>query len=288
MMKKLKAELGIDDTFTKVRNTKKKFSTIKDNIPLIENYNMMADLMFLPTDAFGFKYALVVVDLADDSFDIQELKSKDANVVLKGLKKIFTRPYIKKPYASLTTDAGTEFRGVFQDYLFDESIYHKTTKIGRHQQLANIDNLIRQISGLLIGLSNKEEMKTGKVSKAWVKHLPKIRKKLNELRVKELPDDFTEFDYPTISTRTNGNGKLAKIIPQKYKIGDYVHIKLDVPTDVNGKKLSGKFREGDLRYDSKPRKVTRVLYYSGNVLHRYLVEGITNASYSDDQMFKAS
>jgi hypothetical protein len=283
-MKKLKAELKIDDTFTKVRNTKKKFSTVKDNIPLIENYNMMADLMFLPTDKFGYKYALVVVDLADDSFDIQELKNKDANVVLKGLKKIFTRPYIKKPYASLTTDAGTEFRGVFQDYLFDESIYHKTTRVGRHQQLANIDNLIRQISSLIIGLSNKEEMKTGKDSKTWVKHLPIIRKKLNEIRVKELPEDFRDFDYPTINTRTNEN----KIIPQKYKVGDYVYIKLDVPTNVNGKKLSGKFREGDMRYDSNPRKVTRVLYYSGNVLHRYLVEGITNASYSDDQMFKAS
>jgi hypothetical protein len=283
-MKKLKAELKIDDTFTKVRNTKKKFSTVKDNIPLIENYNMMADLMFLPTDKFGYKYALVVVDLADDSFDIQELKNKDANVVLKGLKKIFTRPYIKKPYASLTTDAGTEFRGVFQDYLFDESIYHKTTRVGRHQQLANIDNLIRQISSLIIGLSNKEEMKTGKVSKTWVKHLPMIRKKLNEIRVKELPEDFRDFDYPTINTRTNDN----KIIPQKYKVGDYVYIKLDVPTNVNGKKLSGKFREGDMRYDSNPRKVTRVLYYSGNVLHRYLVEGITNASYSDNQMFKAS
>jgi hypothetical protein len=43
-----------------------------------------------------------------------------------------------------------------------------------------------------------------------------------------------------------------------------------------------------MRYDSNPRKVTRVLYYSGNVLHRYLVEGITNASYSDDQMFKVT
>lgn len=288
MMKKLKVELGIDDTFTKVRNKKKKFSTVKDNIPLIENYNMMADLMFLPTDAFGYKYALVVVDLADDSFDIQPLKTKTPDATLKGLKKMFEREYIKKPYASLTTDAGTEFRGVFQDYLFNESIYHKTTRVGRHQQLSNIDNLIRQISGLLIGLANKEEKKTGKVSKVWVKHLPMVREKLNEIRTKELPDDYRDFDYPTISIRTNGNDKLAKIIPQKYKVGDYVHVVSDVPLDVNSNKLSGRRRQGDLRFDPQVRKVTRVLLYTGNALHRYLVSGITNASYTDNEMFKAS
>lgn len=285
MMKKLKAELGIDDTFTKVRNKKNKFSNVKDNIPLVEDYNMMADLMILPTDTFGYKYALVVVDLANDEFDIEPLKSKTASATLKGLKKMFTRDYIKKPYASLTTDAGGEFKEEFQDYLYNESIYHKTTRVGRHQQLANIDSLIRQISGLLIGLSNKKELETGKVSKTWVKHLPMIREKLNKVRIKTLPVDIREFDYPTISTRTNGNDKLAKIIPQKYKVGDYVHIKLDIPTDVNGKKLSGKFREADMRFDSKPRKVTRILYYTGGARHRYLVEGVSNASYTDNQMF---
>ena len=218
MMKKLKASLGIDDTFTKVRNKKKQFNNIKDNIPLIEHYNYMADLVFLPTDKFGYKFLLVVVDLADDEFDVEPLKHKDADAVLKGFKNMFKRGYIKKPYASLTTDAGTEFRGVFQDYLFNESIYHKTTRVGRHKQLGNIDGLIRQITSLLVGLSNKQEKKTGKVSKTWVEYLPVVRDKLNAVRVKKLPDDFTRFDYPSVTTRTND--KLAKIIKQKYKVGD--------------------------------------------------------------------
>ena len=284
MMKKLKQELGIDETFTKVRNKKKKYNNIKDNIPLIENYNMMADLMILPTDKFGYKYALVIVDLADDSFDIQELKSKTPDAVLKGLKKVFTRPYIKKPYASLTTDAGTEFRGVFQDYLYNESIYHKTTRVGRHKQLSSVDNLIRQISSLLIGLANKQERKTGKVSKAWVKYLPKVRKELNKVRTKELPDDYTRFDYPVPSTRTND--KLSKIIPQKFKKGDMVHVALDRPQDMLGNNLTGSFRTGDLRYDPTPRKIIRVLYYTGNALHRYMVDGITDASYADDELLQ--
>ena len=283
MMKKLKADLGIDETFTKVRNKKKKFNNVKDNIPLIEHYNYMADILFLPTDAFGYKYALVVVDLANDEFDIQELKHKNANATLKGFEKMFNRDYIKKPYASITTDAGTEFRGEFQDYLYNESIYHKTTRVGRHKQLGNIDNLIRQISSLLIGLANKQEQKTGKISKAWVKHLPIIRKELNKVRVKELPDDFTEVDYPSPSTR----GNLNKIIKQKFKVGDEVHVALDNPTNVHGVKQSGSFRTGDLRYDPKPRTIKRVLYFTSGALHRYMVSGITDASYTDDELFKA-
>jgi len=283
MLKALKQELGVDSTFTKVRNKKKKYNDVKSNIPMAENFNMMADIAFMPTDKFGYKYALVVVDLADDSFDIQELKQKTADATLKGFKKMFDRGYIKKPHFSITTDAGTEFRGEFQDYLFNESIYHKTTRVGRHRQLSNIDNLIKQINGLIIGLANKDEKRTGKVSKTWVKHLPMIREKINKIRTKELPDDWTRFDYPAISTRSHD--KISKTMPQKFKVGDIVHVALDSPQDINGNKLSGSFREGDMRWDSKPRKITRVLMYSGNNLYRYMVSDITNASYTDDELF---
>ena len=110
-----------------------------------------------------------------------------------------------------------------------------------------------------------------------------IREKINKIRTKELPDDWTRFDYPAISTRSHD--KISKIMPQKFKVGDIVHVALDSPQDVNGNKLSGSFREGDMRWDSKPRKITRVLMYSGNNLYRYMVSDITNASYTDDELF---
>ena len=54
LMNNLKTRLGIHDKLTKIRPTQKLFSKIKDNIPLHENYNFMADLMFLPNDS-GYK-----------------------------------------------------------------------------------------------------------------------------------------------------------------------------------------------------------------------------------------
>jgi hypothetical protein len=138
------------------------------------------------------------------------------------LLKMFKRDYIKKPYASITTDEGSEFMKEFAKYMFDESIYHKTTRPGRHKQLGNIDNLIKQISSLLVGLANKKELETGKISKQWVKHLPLIREKLNEIRKKKLPDDYTRFDYPAI--RTIQDNKLGKPIKQVFNVNDMVHV----------------------------------------------------------------
>jgi len=48
----------------------------------------------------GNKYILVIIDLATNEFDIEPLKFKSAEDVLKGSKKIFI------PYASIRTDNG--------------------------------------------------------------------------------------------------------------------------------------------------------------------------------------
>jgi hypothetical protein len=161
-MNNLRALLGINDKLTKIHTAPKRFSKVKDNIPLHEDFNYMADLMFMPTDKFGYKYMLVVVDLASDEFDIQELKSKTPEHILKAFKLIFDRPYLNKPEYSITTDAGSEFQGVFKKWLYDESIFHKITSVGRHKQLGNIDSLIRQLSSLFIGIANEEEKKQTK------------------------------------------------------------------------------------------------------------------------------
>jgi hypothetical protein len=199
---------------------------------------------------------------------------------------MFDRKYLNKPYASITTDQGTEFSGVFNDYLYDESIFHKVTKPGRHQQLGNIDSLIKQLGRLFNGLMNKQEMKTGKVSKAWVKYIPVVRDGLNKARLKKLPDNYDEYEYPPLDLPTDKKGKIIK---NKYKIGDHVHVALDKPESVLGKKQTGtKFRTGDARFDSKARKIIKVLYYNRKNTYRYLVQGIKNVSYAESDMFLAS
>jgi IS30 family transposase len=149
--KQLEKDLGIDKTFTKIRKKQKVFNSIKLETNPNPNYNDMVDLLHLPTTSKGYKYLLVVVDLANNHFDMQELKSKSSSETLDALKTIFKRKYIKKPYASITSDGGTEFKGDFQMYLYNNNIYHKTAMPYRHKQLANVERLNRALGSFLNG-----------------------------------------------------------------------------------------------------------------------------------------
>jgi hypothetical protein len=134
---------------------------------------------------------------------------------------------------------------------------------------------------------NKQEMKTGKISKAWVKYIPIVRDGLNKARLKKLPNNYDDdYEYPPLTLPIDKKGNIIK---KKYKIGDHVHIGLDRPESVLGKKQTGtKFRTGDNRFDPKVRAITKVLYYNGKNTYRYLVEGIKNVSYAESDMFLAN
>jgi len=111
-MKNLKTLLGINERFTKVIQADKTFTKVKDNVPLIKNYNFMMDVLHLPTDKFGYNKLLVCVDLATDEFDIQPMKGETSEEVLKAFIKMFSRGYIKLPYSSISTDGGSSFKSV--------------------------------------------------------------------------------------------------------------------------------------------------------------------------------
>ena len=104
-------------------------------------------------------------DLYNNDFDIEPIKTKEPKEVLEAMKTMFKRKYIKKPYASIRTDAGTEFQGVFHKYLFDESMLHRIAIPNRHQQLANVENVNRQLGRLFNGYMNNKEEQTGRVYK---------------------------------------------------------------------------------------------------------------------------
>jgi hypothetical protein len=53
----------------------------------------MADLLELPETKKGFKYLLVVVDLATDEFDIEPMTNNKSLTVVDAMKRIFKRKY---------------------------------------------------------------------------------------------------------------------------------------------------------------------------------------------------
>jgi hypothetical protein len=125
----------------------------------------MADLIEMPETKNENKYILVIVDLATNEFDIEALKNKSAEDVLEGSKKIVKRSYLKIPFASIRTDNGKEFKGVFDKFCNDNNIFHKVNIENRHSQLANVDSLCNQLERLFNGYMNHKEEETGKVYK---------------------------------------------------------------------------------------------------------------------------
>ena len=274
-MDKLIKKLKIDETYTKAPK-QKVFNKVKDNVPHVEDYNFMADLLLLPETKKGFKYLLVVVDLGNDDFDIEPLKNKDSKSVLTGFTNMFKRPYIKKPYASIRTDAGPEFKDEFHKYLYDNSIMHKVAEPNRHQQLANVESLNKQLGRLFNGYMNYKEKETNKVYKEWDDVISIVRKDLNEYRKKPTKNRFTEI-YP-----------VPEFVEPKYKVGDLVYYKLNwAESQLGIKQPTPNFRMGDVRYRTIPTKIIKILHYSGKVPIRYLLNGKPNVSYAESELLPA-
>lgn len=295
--KDLLNELNINEKFNKRPKKEKVYTHVKDGIPLIEGYNYMADILYLPIAKFGFKYLLTMVDLATDKFDMEALKDKDSQVVLNAMLKIFKRGILKQPEYSIKTDNGSEFKGVFHWWLFKHDILQKYGLPYRHNQLANIEALNGQLSRLIHGYLNAKDEKNKKNNTNWIDILSIIRDKLNKIRVKKLPDDpykhiYQSFNpYKEKEIKDKKTGLITKEyveIKPKFKIGDMVHRKLEIPYNALGHKQNTlNFRVGDYTFSKETYRIKLVSYLGGDIPYRYVLDGIPNVSYTTTELMKA-
>jgi hypothetical protein len=301
-MNELQEALGISGKqkiFTKTIQKPKYYNKVKDNTLLKENYNFMADLLFLPKTKKGFQYLFVIVDLATDEFDYEPLKEKSSSEIVKAIYSIDKRPYIKINFdrgQSIRTDSGKEFEGSFGKWMYQHSILHRIAQPNRHIQVANVERLNGILGTLFNGYMNSIEEKTGKPYKEWTDKLDFIREKLNKIRKKKLPDNIFTYIYPEWNAfkvlfnkkyvkkkETETEPRYEEIKP-KYKVGDLVYVVLETPEDALGNKQPGLFRNGDYRLTKEPHKITKLLYYHGPPYYRYIVSTFKGVSYQEAEL----
>ena len=245
---------------------KKPIPDKKDNMPhypeFVKNWYHQADLLFLPTDN-NYKYALVVVDVGSRATDARPLKTKESSEIIKAFKSIYQVKYLIAPHL-ISVDSGSEFKGDVGKYLETITVHVKTALPGRHRQQAFVERKNRDIGAKLNERMLGEELLTGDHSMAWVDDLPIVIKHINDhakmnndkklIRRKLFPNDYSKpKDYL-------GNADALKLLTQ----GTKVRAILDAPKDfVDGKRLHGKFREGDIRFDLKPRTIVKTLIAPG-------------------------
>ena len=272
-------KLKIDETFTNPRKQKRiKYDTVKDSIVPKEDYAFQTDLLMLPKTKKDFRYLLVIVDLWSDEVDAEPLKTKTPVEVLKAIKTIFKRPHLNKPY-HIKSDAGTEFQGVVKTYFYDNSIVHAVALPGRHKQMGNVENTNKLLSRFLMTYLSNKERELNKAYNEWTDILSNVIKEINIIRKRPNGDPFAPHKPANMKLIEN----------QKYKIGDLVYRKLDIPKNSlnNFEKSDPKFRMGDLRFDiHEPKKIKYVDYTPNNV--RYIINGYNNVSYTEDELMPAN
>ena len=210
-----------------------------------------ADLLFMPTGAFGYKYILVIVDAHTKKCDAEAIKDKLSSTVMKALIKIYKRGIVKESKI-LSIDGGTEFKDKFETYCKKNNIILKVAHTNRHRQQSLVEAKNKIIGSNLLNLLNHKELDTGKYSKDWTKHLRPLISLINDNLPKPKTDEI--FPEPLLSKNANNNILLP--------IGTKVRIQLDVSKDITNKRLIGS-RSADIRWSRNILEIENFILKAG-------------------------
>jgi hypothetical protein len=267
-------KLGIDEFYTKSDTKQRKYNKFINGIVPEPNFNYMSDLIQLPTTSKGFKWLLVVMDLATNLFDVEPMQNKTAVSTLEAFKNIIKRKILILPEISLKSDGGSEFKSVFNQYLVDHGIWHKISQAYNHKQQAPVEGLNNTIARLLVNYMNDKTLELGKDYVNWDDILLQIRIEVNAYRKHDLNKlkQYQSEHYfdPDIAGKAD------------YKVGDYVYFKVNRPIDIHGdiQADSTRFRRGDRIYSLETRQIVDILYFHDKPYYRYKLFEMPNVSYS--------
>ncbi len=159
----------------------------------------------------------------------------------------------------MEVDAGGEFKGETAKYLKGLNIWVRVAKVSRHRQQALVERRNQTIAKALFFRMAQQELLTGEESREWVEDLPKLIKLLNKRKIKPRQ----------ISSDPVCEGDSCNVLDT----GTKVRVALDYPINaVTEKRLHGKFRTTDLRWNPEIRTIKEVLI-KPNSPPLYLLDG---------------
>jgi len=213
-----------------------------------ENATQQADLCEMPVDPKGFHYFLVVVEISRRRIDSEPLKDKTANSILNAFIRLYKRGRIQPPTHRLETDSGTEFTNeqVRNFFLNSIGVLMRFGEPDRHRQQSFAERAIQAIQEPLLKRMTAQELKTGVTSAEWSEDFHDIVRKVDENWQRDpskIPEGPPKIDKDTV------------LLPE----GTHVRTRLYEPISVLGKKLHGKFRTGDIRWNPEIRTIKKLI-----------------------------
>ena len=230
-----------------------------------------ADLLELPQDPDGSRYALVVVDLGTRRVAARPLAVKTAAATKQALQHIYDNDPVLKPPQRMEVDAGREFAGAFKTYLDRAGTVVRYGEPGRHRQQALVESVNGILGRAIWIFQSGREMRSGRPDRRWADKLPEFVEAINE-ELERLPPDPAAPDLPPPANAMDA----ALLAP-----GTVVRRRLepDRGQDVLGNALQGRRRAGDPTYEPRTRKIEDIVLRPG-MSPRYVLEGLPHVSYA--------
>jgi hypothetical protein len=245
------------------------------------NYKQMMDLITLPTDKNGYKFALIVMDLRR-FVELKPLKNNKAATVLTAIKYIYKNSKLKPPFI-VQFDNGAEFKNKAINKYFEPTTNINYIKPYRSRQNGLVENFAKVVGAFIGYFQNTNELKTGSPDFEWVQYLKQIQDIYNETQ----KNKFAEYEkmikinrYPVCK------GKNCNLL----KVNEPVLIPLEKPIKAwNRQEVKGskKFRSNDIRFNpNKTYKIKNVILH-GNEPPLYQVNQPGTTSYTRGQLIEA-
>lgn len=247
--------------------------------------SLQADLLMLPEEN-GFRYALVVVDIASRTTDAEPLKSKQPVEVLAALRRVwarnlkkgglFAQALGKPPQLRFEIDGGSEFKGVVKEEIEKNGCTIKVARPGRHEQLGMVESRNHEIGRQLGKLRAARELLTDIPTDEWLAFLPSIIKRINERL--QRPGIVDDPDAPPVA----GTGQELVILTPGTPVR--VALERDRPAGLaTGVKLGGVRRATDPVWDWRVREVIAPVFTPGQVV-RYVVSGFPDVHFKRQEL----
>lgn len=215
-----------------------------------------ADILYLPTSQFGFKYALMVCDVFNAKLDAVALKEIGSSDIIKGFTTIYKDHDILDYPLRIQMDRGKEFYNKdVKDFFKTKKIDTKYTLTNRHRQNGAIEKQNFRLANLILQFQAHKELKNKKKSTGWHNHLTEFIKFLNELSDKAFKKHYKPYDN---NVDIASNDVMVKMLDE----GDRVLKVLDYPIRAFDKKRvigSDKFRAGDVRWSDHIYKIMHII-----------------------------
>ena len=205
--------------------------TIKSNKPKFGHFNVtepnhlhQLDILYLPRDKKGFKYALTIIDTASRYKAAQPLKKKTALLTAEAIEKIYDTTPLKYP-RQLNIDKGSEFKREVLELYKKHNTRINVSETGFHKATAMVERFNRTLAERLFKQIHHKEIETGRVVKDWVDILqPTIDQLNSEISsyIKMAPNDAIKLQHVPQKQHNDQEATKKNIL----NIGDEVRHKL--------------------------------------------------------------